>query len=401
MAHSSSASSLNTNMTALEDADDVVVPLNLPKIRIWDIHENSTHYDKMVAAPSDRDMYLMWVFWSLIMAIVAVATGFVGMAVLCDKKARKNPFNVYLLGLMAPDFIMSLLCFMTCWVNAATGYFYSVELCYAQSFYFIFGIAANSWLNSMIARQLYKMLVDAKNCIPFQPPTRKAVLLEIFGVYLYASFVASWGLLDLPWLPHHTQLVLGTACIPMDYDTASTIFFYCVFFPALMGGPLVYVLWVLYKIKRDHVLPTTGKRRILTVYFMRLALVFVLMWLPALVFLFIVVSQVPFSRALFPNNWALLFSHTFRDRLFSCSLPVGSMGTSLGCVGRWGLVSFAGAGLHDLVSHETRCRRCDTTFCQMPEPMSHSFQGWKAPHKSSEVIHDDYVLFSLEYSTDA
>jgi hypothetical protein len=273
--------------------EDDDTPLNLPTIRVWEIDENSTHYDKMIAAPSDEEMKLMWIIWSLIMGVVAVFTGVVFVAILLDKKARKNPFNVYLLCLMVPDILMSLLCFITCWLNAATGYFYSEGLCYSQSFYFIFGIGANSWLNALIARQLYNLLEGARHFRRYKPPTRKMVVVDALKVYAFAVFVAAWGIIDQPWWPHKTGLVLGTACIPIDYDTASTIFFYCVFFPALMGIPMGYVMYVLYMIQKHDLMPPTGKRRLLALYFFRLAAVFVFMWLPALVFLFIVSAWVP------------------------------------------------------------------------------------------------------------
>jgi hypothetical protein len=268
-------------------------PLNLPTIRVWEIDANSTHYDRMIAAPSDEEMKLMWIFWSLIMGMVAAFTSFVFVAILLDKRARKNSFNVYLLCLMVSDILMSLLCFITCWLNAMTGHFYSEGLCYFQSFYFIFGIGANSWLNALIARQLYTMLDSAQHFRRYKPPTRKMVIFDAFKVYAFAVFVAAWGIIDQPWWPHKTGLVVGAACFPIDYDTASTIFFYCVYFPALMGIPMGYVMYVLYMITKNGLMPPTGKRRLLALYLIRLAAVFIIMWLPAFVFLFVVSAWVP------------------------------------------------------------------------------------------------------------
>jgi len=73
----------------------------------------------------------------------------------------------------------------------------------------------------------------------------------------------------------------------MDYSTASTIFFYCLMFPLLFGGPFGYVLYCGYQIHHQQLLPPTGRRRILAIYFFRLSVVFVVMWLPGLLFLFV------------------------------------------------------------------------------------------------------------------
>ena len=285
----------NNALTTIENSTSTSTSssINFVSVRVWEINENSTHYEKLIAAPSDIEMKYMWIFWSLIMALVAVVTGYILLAILLSKKARKNPFNGYLMGLMVPDFLMSFMCCITCWINASTGHFYSIEACYFQSFYFIFGIGANSWLNCVIAGRLYKLLYDSQHFRKYEPPTYKQVGLHTICVYIWAAFVASWGIIDVDWLPHHTRLVLGTACIPMDYSTSSTIFFYVCFFPCLMGIPLVYVIYVLYQIKKQNLMPTVGKRRILTVYFLRLAIVFVVMWLPALLFLFILGAWIP------------------------------------------------------------------------------------------------------------
>lgn len=73
----------------------------------------------------------------------------------------------------------------------------------------------------------------------------------------------------------------------MDFGVASTFFFYCVFFPCLMGLPVAYTFYLLFDILKNNRLPPKGKRRQLVIYFFRLVLVFVIMWVPALVFLFI------------------------------------------------------------------------------------------------------------------
>ena len=73
----------------------------------------------------------------------------------------------------------------------------------------------------------------------------------------------------------------------MDYSHASTAFFYGVFFPLLFGIPLAIVVYSGYQIYYHKILPPTGRRRILAIFYFRLAAVFLIMWLPGLLLLFV------------------------------------------------------------------------------------------------------------------
>lgn len=270
--------------------DSAAVPINEPAIRMWELNENSTHYDRMVAAPSDEDLIKFWSGWAGIMLITGVLTTLILIPLLsCRRpKVRKNPFNVYLIFLMVPDMMVAWICGFTCLTNALAGHFTTPFMCRFQSFYMIASIGANSWLNLLITRQLYKMLDAARKFQRFPMPTKRQVIKEAICVYIYSLFLATLGVIpSASWWPHKTRLTIGAACIPMDYDYASTAFFYGVFFPLLFGIPLLYVCWAAYQIYKHKMLPPSGRRRILAVYFFRLAAVFVIMWLPGLLLLFV------------------------------------------------------------------------------------------------------------------
>lgn len=270
------------------------VPINEPMIRMWELNENSTHYDRMVAAPSDEDLIKFWKGWASIMLITGVLTTLILIPLLLSAKARKNPFNVYLIFLMIPDMLVAWICGFTCLSNALAGHFTTPFMCRFQSFYMIAAIGSNSWLNFLIARRLYKMLDAARQFQRYPMPTNTQVVKEAVCVYVYSLFLATLGILPpVWWWPHRTRLTIGAACIPMDYSYASTAFFYIVFFPLLFGIPLAYVCWAAYKIYQHNMLPPSGRRRILTIYFFRLAAVFVVMWLPGLLLLFVMSAWIP------------------------------------------------------------------------------------------------------------
>jgi hypothetical protein len=271
----------------LEDVHGNIISINEIPIRRWELNENSTHYDYMIAAPADSELVQFWTGWSVIMLVTGVFITVLLIPIVSTAKVRKNPFNVYLIFLMIPDVLVAWICGFTCLSNAIAGHFTSSFMCYFQSFYMIAAIGTNSWLNVCVTRQLYIMLNAARLFQRHELPSHRQVIKEAAFVYIYSLFLATLAMFDAPWWPHKTRMTIGAACVPMDYDTASTVFFYCVFFPLLFGIPLAYVCWVAYQIYKHKMLPPAGRRRILSIYFFRLAAVFVIMWLPGLLFLFV------------------------------------------------------------------------------------------------------------------
>lgn len=282
MEPSSDASSSTNNSSSSSST-----PINEPTIRIWELTEDSSHYDRMVAAPSDSDLVKFWSGWSAIMLFTGIVTTLILIPIVRRRSVRKNPFNLYLIFLMIPDMLVAWTCGLTCLSNAIAGHYISESMCKAQSWYMIGWIAASSWLNANIARQLYMMLRSASRFQKYQPPTRRRVVIESLGIYLYAMCLASLGMFNAEWLPHKTRLAVGAHCVPLDYSTGSSIFFFCVFTPLIFGIPLLYVCWAAYQIWSKNMLPPSGRRRILAVYFFRLAAVLLLMWLPGLLLFFV------------------------------------------------------------------------------------------------------------------
>ena len=97
------------------------------------MNENSTHYDRMVAAPSDSDLVKFWSGWSGIMLLTGIITTFILIPIVRKRSVRKNPFNLHLVFLMIPDVLVSFACGLTCLSNAIAGYYTSEALCKFQS----------------------------------------------------------------------------------------------------------------------------------------------------------------------------------------------------------------------------------------------------------------------------
>lgn len=114
-------------------------------------------------------------------------------------------------------------------------------------------------------------------------------------VYLFSFFVGSWGLIEewSSWLPHRINAYNGFVSISMAYDRGSRFFFFAVFYPMLNGIPLMFSLWATFDILWKKKLPSSGKRREQAIYFFRIILVFLIMWVPGLFCFFVLGSVDP------------------------------------------------------------------------------------------------------------
>ena len=300
MADSSDSSSSSLPLSSGPDYDS----LPLPSLRETDLNEDSTRWDHFLAAPSDDTLIKMWWSSGAVATIAGIFIIFLITAILSSKETRRLSFNMYLIGLMIPDLILSIPCSVVCLMSAVMGRYVSYSVCMFQSWFVIFGIAGSAWMNLTIARELHKMLRLGKRCIRYKPPTIRTVYLQILAVIVWSAVVAFLGIIMPDAFPHHTGSHKGFFCAPIEYDTASTIFFFTVFFPCLAGIPFLYIGYVCIDVfVVNKLMPGKGRRRLFTSYLMRIILVFFVWWLPTIVFCFIY-PQLPSWVSIFFAVWS-------------------------------------------------------------------------------------------------
>lgn len=128
------------------------------------------------------------------------------------------------------------------------------------------------------------MLQYSNNRRRYYPPTLSKVVQHAGIVYLGSAILA---LLEyVPGIPVESAPQFGSACLPLQYDLLSTVFFYAVFLPLLALIPILLVAYYAFDVWRSSILPTTGKGRNLAVYFARVIVCFAIMWLPAVILIF-------------------------------------------------------------------------------------------------------------------
>lgn len=255
-----------------------------PVLYEWEI-DKETHdrYDYPRAWPSAGKLH---VEFSILAAINALTASFVFLLIVAicrSKRVRSNVFSMYLLAIAFPDFMVSFLCCITCALSAPGSQFYSEWMCGFQSFYLNWAFISNAWLNGVVVFQIHRMLRHSHIRRRYSPPTHKQVLGHASLVYAYSSF---WGFLcgfNIHFLPHSSHLYYGFACMPMEYDRASTLFFWLVYLPMSLGIPLIFASYVTADIFMHKLLPPTGKRRALSMFLLRLCFLYFAVWLPFLV----------------------------------------------------------------------------------------------------------------------
>lgn len=256
--------------------------LDTPTLYQWQLNENSTRYDNPRAQLSEHELQIQFSILAFINALVAFSTFVLIAGILRSRNVRSSSFNLYLLFMAIPDFIGSFFCLFTCALSAPLAKYYSEAMCGFQSFYLVFAFCGNAWVNVVIVHEVSKLLSYSQYRRRYFPPKRHQVFRHVALVYTYA-FV--WGILaafPISGMPFQSKAFHGYACFPMEQDEFSSYFLYFAFLPGILIVPLVYCLYVVGRIWWMGLLPQAGKRRALSLFLMRLILVYFLGWAPFL-----------------------------------------------------------------------------------------------------------------------
>jgi hypothetical protein len=184
---------------------------------------NATRYDIRSSTPEPAVMQAVWTVWATNGVLMALVSGAVCLGVLTSRKARASPFNLYLVGPIFRDVFVNIFFVVTNLLNLSRGYVSPFQ-CEFQCFYIVFSIAVSTYLNAVIALEVYKLLAKTKRLEAYTPPSWRAVLCRCAGVYAWSAFIASWTLWGV--LPHRAYLHRGMVCMPAEYSVPSLVFFY-------------------------------------------------------------------------------------------------------------------------------------------------------------------------------
>jgi hypothetical protein len=277
-----------------------------PKLYVWELDETHARYQYPRASPSEGTLRIQFAILATVNGLVAAACLIFIVALLRSRELLQKTFNLYVLFIAVPDFVASFFCLMTCAMSATISEFFSEAMCGFQAFYLCWAFTSNAWINAVITFQIHKLLRDSNVRRHYKPPTTKSATKHAIVVYIFAIVMGLLNAFFIPWLPHESHLYYGFACFGMEYDRASTFFFWLVFIPLMMGIPILYATYVVFNIWRRKLLPPIGRRRALAIFLLRLVFLYFAVWLPFLV-VSLVGNFVPISPWIFWSG--TLISH--------------------------------------------------------------------------------------------
>lgn len=205
--------------------------------------------------------------WSAIAGLAFLACSVLIVGILSSKQAREKGYNLYLVFLALPDALFNVFSLVRSIVNIQ-GLQISTGLgvtCHALEW---FHTAANMWLNAWIVYQVHSMLLRSRSCVHTPPPTPKQVLLQVSGIYFFAGLWAAWSLV---LLFQGSNLFANTNAA---WLTSKSL---------MCGPPFMYVIIVCTHVWWRQLLPRQGRTRVLSLYFLRVVLVFLCTWVPFLI----------------------------------------------------------------------------------------------------------------------
>mmetsp|Transcript_4579 Transcript_4579/g.10834 ORF Transcript_4579/g.10834 Transcript_4579/m.10834 type:complete len:403 (-) Transcript_4579:190-1398(-) len=212
--------------------------------------------------------------------VLVVATSIA--AILSNKTTRKSPFNVYVLFLMLPDALFTM-------ING--GHYASRALetsltppYEVSSFGFFFYFACNFYTNGVVTFEVHKLITQSNKRQRTPPPGLRRVYTQIAIVYLLATTLALWAALPVSWsLSHITDHEEGEGTTG---SPPGGVFSYLAGVILIYGvgviPPSSYVVFVTIRVWRKKLLPRKGRTRALSLFFLRVIVVFVLFYFPNL-----------------------------------------------------------------------------------------------------------------------
>jgi hypothetical protein len=164
----------------------------------WDLLANATRFEKMISySPSTEQITML----SLLLppAMVSAVNTLVLIVGICSSKSvRSQPFNLFALAVVAPNFVF-------------TGYVSMVGIkggihqelvstgaqCELTQFISTFMVSANFWMQLVTANEIRKVIVTLRKLECHQPLSTQSVLVKVGAAYAWSSFLGLWALIDL------------------------------------------------------------------------------------------------------------------------------------------------------------------------------------------------------------
>ena len=225
--------------------------------------------------------------WHLPVSLVTTICNFIASigcfyfisAILRNKSTRKNTFNLYVVFLLLPDGMNTALT-GTVGVLKAVRCGTSLPDWYGAVFDFnnFFFYLSNFYLNCCVAYEIFAIAKGSHRLRKIKPPKKRRMLLQVGCVYTMSFLFALWGVLDVPWSFYDSKNdEFGS---PQGNDGLFNETAAIVFMAVLTVFPILFVVGIRIQLWRKNLLRSEGRTRTLYLFFERITIVFIAMYIP-------------------------------------------------------------------------------------------------------------------------
>jgi len=192
---------------------------------------------------------------------------------------RMNAFNLYVGFMIFPDSLYAMTMGFL-YLSKALGIALIPPYRVTVFVYFV-NFEVNFFSNGVVVYEINKLIQQSNNRQRTQPPDVSRVYKQMAAVYLYATTLAMWAILPVSWSIYHITdydkgegnlgsppggLVSPLAAMAVAYGTIMI--------------PTGYVVYVSIRVWRNKLLPRKGRTRTLSLFFMRVIIVFAVFYFP-------------------------------------------------------------------------------------------------------------------------
>lgn len=217
--------------------------------------------------------------------VASLACFFFIAAILSKPKIRSKAYNLYVVFMILPDGINTFFRVLTNLFIASEhgikwfppGYYYF------DLFFWMFYYMSNFYTNALVTYEINKLVEHSNRGKRLPVPKVQKVCKQVAAVYLFAASIAALMVLPVPFAIFHiTDERRGEGTVGGGPDGWFTFSIATLIVSVLIMIPSFYVVFIRIQMWRKKLLPPEGRTRVLTLFFLRVVIIFLLFYIPNL-----------------------------------------------------------------------------------------------------------------------
>lgn len=206
-----------------------------------------------------NNFYISTIYLLLVSAISVVLLSLLVVSILASHEARSDCFNIYLVFMAIPDWTLNMYFLITRSLFLADSKSLLFNYPVISRIIMAFSLFCNLGINAIVGYEIKKMVLRSYQHIGTNPPTITRVIVQCVALFGTEALI----FLILQFL------------VPGNYWFLCLVGLLFLHFAAF-----IYLLHVLWRIRKTGILSLKGRTRSLTIYFYRILIVFIIFLIP-------------------------------------------------------------------------------------------------------------------------